>query len=298
MYRVTNNTQYRNSLRDIQSTAEDFARAQQQVSSGKRLQQPSDDPAAAATGMRERAEIRAVDRYREANDSVDSRLRVTDTVLSDIISSITSAQTKAASGRSTVLTPEQREAVALELEGAKQGIFAAINTSYRGIHLFAGRRQHLAAVPKTGSTVSAYQGDANVVQVDISRTASAAVTVAGGSIMQGSASTDLFETLDALAAAVRSGDMAAIDAGMADLEAGFTRVTTAQSGVGATLSALPSEKARLDEMRRSSDSRRSQAEEINLAEAISEMTRAQQAQQAAIAVAGSNQKASLLDYLR
>lgn len=298
MYRVTNNTLYRNSLRDIQSTAEAFARAQQQVSSGKRLQQASDDPSAAATGLRERAEIRAVDRYREANDSVDSRLRVTDTVLSDIVTTITTAQTKAASGRSTVLTPAQREAIALEIEGAKQGIFAAINTSYRGIHLFAGADSTLPPYTMTGSTVSTYQGDANVVKVNISRTASAAVTVAGDSIMQGSASSDVFETLDALATAVRAGDMTGIDSGMAELEQAFTRVTTAQSGVGATLSVLPSERARLDDLRRASDSRRSQAEEISLAEAISEMTRAQQAQEAAIAVAGTNQKTSLLDYLR
>lgn len=298
MFRVTSNTLFRNSLREIQNTAEAFSRAQQRVSSGKRLQQASDDPSAAATGLRERAEISAVDRYREANDSVDSRLRVTDTVLSDIISTITTAQTKAASGRSTVLTPEQREAVALEIEGAKQGIFAAINTSYRGIYLFAGADNVSAPYTKAGATVSAYQGDANVVQVDISRTSTAAVTVAGDSVMQGSSASDVFETLDGLAAAVRSGDMSGIDAGMAELELAFNRVTTAQSGVGATLSALPSERARLDELRRASDTRRSQAEEINLAEAISELTRAQQAQQAAIAAAGTNQKMSLLDYLR
>ena len=298
MYRVTNNTLYRNSLREIQSTAEAFARAQQQVSSGKRLQQTSDDPAAAATGLRERAEIRAVDRYREANDSVDARLRVTDTVLSDIITTLTSAQTKAAAGRSTVLTPEQREALALEIEGAKEGIFAAINTSYRDVYLFAGADNTSPPYTKAGSTISAYGGDANVVQVDISRTATAAVTVAGDSIMQGSAASDVFATLDGLAAAVRAGDMAGIDVATSELAQAFTRVTTAQSGVGATLSALPSEKARLDDMRRASDSRRSQAEEISLAEAISEMTRAQQAQEAAIAVAGTNQKTSLLDYLR
>ena len=51
-------------------------------------------------------------------------------------------------------------------------------------------------------------------------------------------------------------------------------------------------------MRRASDTRRSQAEEISLAEAISEMTRAEQAQRAAIAAAGTTQKVSLMDYLR
>ncbi|BCS33512.1 hypothetical protein TBR22_A27390 [Luteitalea sp. TBR-22] len=296
MYRVTNNTIFRNSLNDIQSTAEAFARAQQQVSSGRRIQQASDDPSAAAAGLRERAEIRATDRYRDANDSVDSRLRVTDSVLSDIISSITTAQTKAAQGRTTILTPAQREAVALEIEGAKEAIFTAINTSYRGIYLFAGADTSSAPYTKAGTTVSAYQGDSTVVQVDVSRTSSAAVTVDGGSLLQGGGG-NVFQTLDALAAAVRAGNMSGIDGGLQDLQATFDSVTAAQGKVGATLSALPAEKLRLDELRRASDTRRSQAEEISLAEAISEMTRAQQAQQAAIAAAGQNQKRSLMDYL-
>ena len=87
------------------------------------------------------------------------------------------------------------------------------------------------------------------------------------------------------------------DGGLQDLQSVFDSVTAAQGRVGATLSALPAEKLRLDELRRASDTRRSQAEEISLAEAISEMTRAQQAQQAAIAAAGQNQKRSLMDYL-
>ena len=239
-----------------------------------------------------------MDRYREANDSVDSRLRVTDTVLSDIISTITTAQTRAAAGRTTVLTPQQREAVALEIEGAKQAIFTAINTSYRGIYLFAGADTTAEPYTRAGATVSAYQGDATVVRVDVSRTSTADVTVDGGAVLQGSAPADLFQTLDALAIAIRAGNMTGIDAGLTELEQAFARVTAAQSRVGATLSALPAEKARLDELRRASDTRRSQAEEINLAEAISDMSRAQQAQQAAIAAAGTSQRASLMDYLR
>ncbi len=297
MFRVTENTLYRNSLRDIQRTAEDFARAQQQVSSGRRLERASDDPSSAATGLTERAELRAVDRYREANDSVDARLRVADTVLSDIISSITTATTRAVAGRTTVLTPEQREAVALEIEGAREAVFTAINTSYRGIYVFSGAQTTAAPYTKAGSAVSAYQGDATVVKLDVSRTSAAAVTFDGSSVLQGSAAQDVFQTLDALATAVRNGDMSGIDAGIADLDQAFTRVTTAQSRVGATLSALPTEKARLDEMRRASDTRRSQAEEIGTAEAISEMARAQQAQQMAIAAAGQIQRRTLMDYL-
>jgi flagellar hook-associated protein 3 FlgL len=298
MLRVTFNTLFRNSLRDVQRTGAEFARAQQQVSSGKRLQQASDDPSAAATGLRERNEIRSVDRYREANDSVDSRLHVVDSVLTDVIKSVTTAQTRGASGRSTILTAEQREAIALEIEGVKEAIYTAVNTSYRGIYLFAGADNTAAPYTKTGTTISAYQGDANVVSVDTSRTSAAAVTIDGGGMLQGGAAQDLFQSLDALATAVRAGDMSGIDTQLTSLDQAFNRVTAVQSRVGATLSALPAEKARLDELRRASDTRRSQAEEISLAEAISEMSRAQQAQQAAIAATGTNQKTTLLDYLR
>ena len=187
MFRVTANTLFRNSLRDIQSTAEAFAKAQQQVSSGKRIQQASDDPTQAAVGLRERAEIRAFDRYREANDSVDSRLRVADGVISDIVSTIITAQSKAAQGRTTILTAPQRAALALEIDGAKEAVFTAVNTSYRGIYLFAGADNATPPYTRAGGTVSAYQGDANVVRVDVSRTSSAPGPIAGGGLLQGGA---------------------------------------------------------------------------------------------------------------
>ncbi|MGI8671491.1 MAG: flagellin, partial [Luteitalea sp.] len=198
----------------------------------------------------------------------------------------------------TVLTPEQREAVALEVEGVRESTLTAVNTSYRGMYLFAGSRSTAAPYTRSGSTVSAYQGDTTVVSVDIARTSSTAISVDAGAMLQGGAANDVFETLAALAAAVRTGDMTAIDAGLTEIDAAFERVTQVQSRVGAALSALPGERARLDELRRASDTRRSQAEEISLSAAITEMTRAQQAQQAAIAATGTTQQVTLLDYLR
>ena len=296
--RTTFNALFRNTLRDIQRTAADYARAQQVTSSGLRLHKPSDNPSDAATGLAARADIRALDRYRAATDSVESRLMVVDTVLSDILRSVTSAQTRGAAGRSTILTPEQREALALEVEGVRESVFSAVTTSYRGIFVFSGSSTTIAPYTKTGTGVSAYQGDAQVVSLDLSRTTSAAITLDAGAMLQGTASQDLFASLDALAADIRAGDMAGIDARLGELDAAFTRITHAQSHVGATLGALPTEQERLGQLRRASDGRRSDAEEANLAEAISEMTRAKQAYEAAIAATGTTQRLTLLDYLR
>lgn len=296
--RTTFNTLFRNTVRDLQRTAGDYARAQQVTSSGIKLQRPSDDPSASATALDARSEMRALDRYRTASDSVESRLMVVDTVLSDVLRSVTTAQTRGAAGRNTILTPEQREALALEVEGIREAVFTAVTTSYRGMYVFSGSNTTAAPYTKAGGVVSAYQGDANIVSVDVSRTKSVAVTLDAGAVLQGGATQDLFATFDQLAADIRAGNMTGIDDRMAELDASFSRLTQAQSRVGATLSALPVERDRTNQLRRASDERRAGAEEANLAEAISEMARAKQAYEAAIAATGTTQRQTLLDYLR
>lgn len=296
--RTTFNTLFRNTLRDVQRTAATYARAQQVTSSGIKLQRPSDNPSDAATALGARAEVRALDRYRTAADSVESRLMVVDTVLSDVIRSITTAQTRAAAGRNTILTQEQREALALEVEGVREAVFTAVTTSYRGMYVLSGSQTTTPPYAKVGTTVSPYQGDTSIVSLDVSRTTAVAVTLDAGAMLQGTASQDLFATLDQLAADIRNGDMSGIDTRIDELDAAFNRVTDAQSRVGATLSALPTELERLGQLRRATDTRRADAEEANLAEAISEMTRAKQAYEAAIAATGTTQRLTLLDYLR
>ena len=72
--RVTFQSVFRNSLFDINRTAEDTARRQQQVSSGKRITVASEDPSAMSTAITEKAEVATVDHYIKATDSVESRL--------------------------------------------------------------------------------------------------------------------------------------------------------------------------------------------------------------------------------
>ena len=79
-----------------------------------------------------------LDQFTQTTDSVDSRLTVADSVYTDVINRLTNAQTRAAGGRSTILTQTQRDALAGEIRGAASAILTAVNTSYRGMYLFSG----------------------------------------------------------------------------------------------------------------------------------------------------------------
>jgi flagellar hook-associated protein 3 FlgL len=295
--RVTFGSIFRNGQLDINSTAEDIVRRQREVSSGRRIHVASDDPAAMATAMAERVEMATFDNFTQTTDSVESRLMVADAAFTEILNRLTNVQSKAAAGRSTILTQTQRDAFAGEIRGAADAILTAVNTNYRGIHLFAGgQTQQPPYTP--GPPVSGYQGDTRVQAVDVSRDRSVQVTFDAESFMRGTAAADVFQTLEALAVAVQTGNMAAIDTGRVDLQGHFDRVTNAQTMIGIDLARLPEDRIRLDVQRRAADARRAAVEDANLAESISGLTQADAAHRAALGSLANAGKLSLMDYIK
>jgi flagellar hook-associated protein 3 FlgL len=292
--RVTFNTVFRTGVQEINEAAERLAARQREVSSGSRLQVPSDDPSAAAAVVGERAEMAALDQYRQTTDSVESRLTVADTLLSDIIHALTAAQTTAAAGRSTILTPEQRQALAAQVDGIREQILGDLNSRYRGVYLFSGSALTTAPFTKDAAgLVQPYAGNATPQQLDIDRDRSVEVTVDGGAMVG-----DLFDVLASLRDAILNGDMAQIDAAFQGLDAAFARVTRTQSRVGNLLAELDAHRARLGAMHRASDARRSALEDANLAESISAMQQAETAYRAALGALATTSRLSLMDYLR
>jgi flagellar hook-associated protein 3 FlgL len=295
--RVTFGSIFRNGLIDINRTAEQIAQRQREMSSGRRIHAPSDNPSAMATAMGERTEMAVIDQFTQTTDSVDSRLTVADSVYTDVINRLSNAQTRAAGGRSTILTQTQRDALAGEIRGAASAILTAMNTSYRGMYLFSGG-QSLTPPYAPGPPISGYQGDSSVQSVDVARNRSVQVTFDGQAILQGAAPTDAFQTLEALATAVQTGNMAGIDQGIADIGAAFDRVTNAQTQIGIEMARMPEDRARLVSQKQAADARRSSVEDVNLAEAISGATQADAAHRAALGALATLGRQSLMDYLK
>src|SRR5437868_6402824 len=113
--RITFNSQYTNVVDGMNGASERLSEFQRQVATGKRIEQPSDDPTAMASLVGERDQLASVDRYSRSADSVSARLSVVDSVLSDVIEKLTSAQTTVTGARNSTNTAAQREAAAQSL---------------------------------------------------------------------------------------------------------------------------------------------------------------------------------------
>jgi flagellar hook-associated protein 3 FlgL len=290
---------HRNAESGIEDASSRLMGFQRQISTGLRIEKPSDDPSATLASIGERNETAAIDQYARATDNVGSRLAVVDTVLSDLITQLTSAQVAAASASGTNKTPAQREAAAIELEALRDTVFTDLTSAFNGSYLFSGANSTVPPYTRLpGGPVSAYAGVTAEMVVDVDRRRAVKVAFDGEGIAQGSDPQDIFVEFDALIAAVRAGNAAGIDAGRAAMQRMFDRVSAVQGRVGADLRTIDEQRLRLGELKRASAARRSALEDVNMAEAISNMTHAEAAYRAALGAAGTVTRQSLMDYVR
>lgn len=296
--RVTFSNTFDQSSRSITQAASALAEAERQVSSGRRIDRPSDDPLATASSIGVRATVTRIDAYVSASDTATSRLSVADSVLTDVINQLTAAQTSALGARGTVQTQAQRTAAAGELLAIRDALMSDINTQFQGTYLFSGSQVTTAPYVAVGAGVSAYQGDQSPTSVDVGRWRTASSTFDGGQIYQGSDPQHVLDVLTNLAAAVTAGDNVAIGVGIDALNRAFDRATAAQAQIGNQLHALEGSRIQLTSNRNSAMARVSKLEDADLAQASMRLTQAETAYRAALGAAATLDRVSLMDYLK
>ncbi len=295
--RVTFNTSYREASESIADAAAEMALRQRQVASGRRIHAPSDDPAAAASAVTERTELAITEQYRQAADTVTSRLTVLDTVLSQLLDETTAAKVAVQSGRGTVPAP-QRNAAADQILAIRDAIFSTANTQYRGVYVLSGSDSTRAPYTKTAGGISTYQGTHAPIEIDVDRQTAVDVALDGDSVLRGGDADDLFTVLEHLAAAVRAGDETALNDGSAALDRAFERMNRALGRVGADMAQVDLHKTHLESRRLASRGRVDSLENVDLAEAISAMQQSETAYRAALGAVGQGTRVSLMDYLK
>lgn len=287
----------RDGLSSINTANRQLGEAQAQLSSGKRVSGAGDDPLAIQQAIGERSAIGALDAYTRTNASASARLAAVDTVLSGLGDKLTAASVAGLSARGTQVDPAARGAASAQVRSLRDSILADINTSFQGTYLFSGTVATQPAYAQSGGNWT-YQGNAATSQVEVERGRLVSVTFNGQAILQGSDTTDVLTALDALATAIDNGDNAAIGVGIDTIERAFGRTQRALGALGADEQGLDQAAVRLASLRAAADTRRSQLEDVNLAEAATRMTQAETAYRAALSAVSTAERQSLLDYLR
>lgn len=287
----------RDGIPAINTAAASLAQAEEEVATGKAWQTIAGNPTAAASAVGDHAELGQLDAFTSTTNAVSSRQSAADSTLTDVINQLTSAISTVTGAQGTTAGQSTLDAAADTLTAVRESIASDVNTTFQGTYLFSGSQVTQAAYAQVGG-VWTYQGDNAPVSVEINTGTSVNETWNGQAILQGGDSTDVLTTLDNLATAVKSGDQAGMTAGLAALQSAFSRATQAQDALGSDENSVTAATSRLSALSLATDTRRSQDEDANVADAASQMSQAQTAYQAVLMTIAQTRQLSLFDFLQ
>ena len=154
--RIATSTIYAQQTAAIDDQQALYAQIGQQLSSGKQLSDPSDDPARIAQDLSLHTAIDATNQQATNVQSAVSELTTTDSALSGLTSVVQSARQLAIQGSTDTLTAQQRTDIGNQIDQLLQQAIAVGNTSYAGRYVFAGTTKTAnPPVQQQGNPVSA-----------------------------------------------------------------------------------------------------------------------------------------------
>ena len=167
--RVSSFQMHNQAANQIQSLANQAAQTQQQISHGKRLVSPSDDPIGAARVVNLNQEMKAREQFLQNAEAADVQLALEDSVLSQVTELIHRVSELTLQAGSGIRTAEDREFLASEIEARFEELLTLANTrNSAGQYLFSGFKGLTAPFEKTGQAVE-YRGDEGIREIQIDR---------------------------------------------------------------------------------------------------------------------------------
>lgn len=136
--RVTNRMLYSQLVSDIGASSEKMLKLNTQISSGKRINKPSDDPVGMGSVLNDRTDLSALDQYSSAIDYADGLATETESVLSSVTDLLDRASELATQAASSTASEATRSETAAEIAEIMDEVYSLANTKYNGKYIFGG----------------------------------------------------------------------------------------------------------------------------------------------------------------
>jgi len=147
--RITQNMIYDRSLLYMNSSLSRLADLEEQTSTEKRINRPSDDPSGYFEARELSTNIRAIDQYSDNADAATGWLNLADSVLLQASTIVTSIEEKAQQAATGTLTATDRENVAVQVRQLFEELVTLANSDFSGNSIFAGQKTDGAAFAMT-----------------------------------------------------------------------------------------------------------------------------------------------------
>lgn len=170
--RISTVTMFEQGVSSLNQQQSGFLDVSQQIASGRRVVNPSDDPQAASRAVGVDQSMAITQQYTDSRVSARNALSQGESVLNSVSDAVTSAKTLLVQASSDTLSDADRESVASELRGVYETLVGQANaTDGNGRYLFGGHEDGSKPFVENGDGNIEYVGSTEVRQqrIDASR---------------------------------------------------------------------------------------------------------------------------------
>jgi len=272
--------------------------ALQEISTGKSVTVPSDNPSASADMVGNTIATANVDQYTQNVSSMQTQLQSADSALSSVVTSLTQAISLGTEGANGTNNSSDLQSIAQQVQGILESVVSQANTSNNGSYLFGGTAS--TAQPYTADSSSStgytYNGNDDSNSVAIGDHLSIQVNLPGSQIFSNS-TTNVIGSLSSLVSALQSGDSSSISSATTAVSSALTYVSQQREFYSNAESQLNSQETYLQQETVSLSSQQNSLVGVDEAQAATELSQAETDNSAALAAAAKVLPNTLLNYL-
>jgi flagellar hook-associated protein 3 FlgL len=282
-------------LYDLQNVTTQLSQSEQELSSGYKLNQPSDDPYGASQALKLRADLASNQQYQGNVSDANAWQSVADTALGDIGDSVQRARDLVIQGANGTNGASDRTAIVTELNQLIDSIKTDANTQYAGRYIFAGTATDTQ--PYQQGAVDTYSGNTASITREIGAGVQVSVNQTGSNII-GDASSGLLATLRTIVNDLNSGNTDALSTtDLNAIDAANDTLLNARAQVGALSDRLTTATNRLQQTEQSTTQLLSNVQDADMTQVMVKFSTQQAAYQAALRAGAQIIQPSLMDFL-
>lgn len=291
--RVTQSMLSNNMLRNLSASYNKMGKLQEQMTSGKKVNRPSDDPVSVMKGMGYRMQVDKVKQFQRNIGEVNSWLDNTDDTLDKVGSALKQAYELVVNGATDTMTEEDREKLQVELNQIKEQIRDLANTKIGNKYIFSGTKTSTPLFDKDANGgaggFNQDQGIGNTIEIE----------VFDGVMLDVNTKGDFFEGIDDLfKEMIAYTDGSGFDGAITKIQGQLDKVLEVRADLGARQNRAEMMTDRLGALEVSAIKQMSDNEDVDYERVITDMITEEAIHRAALSVGARIIQPSLVDFLR
>lgn len=301
MMRVTNHMLVNDLRRNLNNNMRYMDIYQRQLSTGRKLNLPSDDPAGLVKSLRLRTNLVQGEQYLANIGEAISFMETTEAALDNINSIMQRVRELTVQAAHGTNDDSARQAIADEIREMNGQLKMIANTTYGTKHVFAG--SNVTEPPyQEGATPSNWTGNDEALELEIGVGVKLDINLTDGKMndfFTGNAgSPGMFDFLDTLAADIEAGNLQQVSASLTTMDARIEDSLSARSSLGARINRLELQQSRLESTQISYTGLLSKNEDADIAEVIMRLKMQENVYRASLSAGARIIQPSLVDFLR